>query len=54
MTKIKWRVRYWQWINEEAGMWYRTGLMTEENAKKVAESFRQSHDTVAVYSDDDE
>jgi hypothetical protein len=49
---MKWRVKYWRWINEQAGEWYRTGLMTKENAEKVAESFRQSHEQVEVYYDD--
>ena len=52
-TDMKWRVKYWRWINEQAGEWYRTGLMTKENAEKVAESFRQSHEQVEVYYDDD-
>jgi hypothetical protein len=51
-TDMKWRVKYWRWINEQAGEWYRTGLMTKENAEKVAESFRQSHEQVEVYYDD--
>ena len=50
---MKWRVKYWRWINEQAGEWYRTGLMTKENAEKVAESFRQSQEQVEVYYDDD-
>ena len=47
------RVKYWRWINEQAGEWYRTELMTQESAEKVAESFRQSHEQVEVYFDDD-
>jgi hypothetical protein len=39
-------VKYWRWINEQAGEWYRTGLMTKDVAEKVAESFRQSHEQV--------
>lgn len=50
---VNYRVKYWRWINEQAGEWYRTGLMTKENAEKVAESFRQSHEQVEVYFDDD-
>ena len=50
---MNYRVKYWRWINEQAGEWYRTGLMTKENAEKVAESFRQSHEQVEVYYDDD-
>lgn len=52
-TDMKWRVKYWRWINEQAGEWYRTGLMTKENAEKVAESLRQSHEQVEVYYDND-
>ena len=51
--QMNYRVKYWRWINEQAGEWYRTGLMTKENAEKVAESFRQSHEQVEVYYDDD-
>ena len=51
--EMNYRVKYWRWINEQAGEWYRTGLMTKENAEKVAESFRQSHEQVEVYYDDD-
>lgn len=50
---MNWRVKYWRWINEQAGEWYRTGLMTKETAEKVAESFRKSHEQVEVYYDDD-
>ena len=50
---MKWRVKYWRWINEYAGEWYRTGLMTKESAEKVAESFRQYYEQVDVYYDDD-
>ena len=45
---MKWRVKYWRWINEYAGEWYRTGLMTKESAEKVAEIFRQSYEQVEV------
>ena len=45
------RVKYWRWINEQSGEWYRTGLMTQESAEKVAESLRQSHEQVEVYTD---
>jgi hypothetical protein len=51
--QMNYRVKYWRWINEQAGEWYRTGLMTQESAEKVAESFRQSHEQVEVYFDDD-
>ena len=50
---MRWRVKYWRWINEQAGEWCSTGLMTQENASKVAESLRQSHEQVEVYYDDD-
>ena len=40
-------------LAEQAGEWYRTGLMTKEVAEKVAESFRESHEQVEVYYDDD-
>ena len=29
---VNYRVKYWRWINEQAGEWYRTGLMTQESA----------------------
>lgn len=51
---VNYRVKYWRWINEQAGEWYITGLMTKENAEKVAESFGQSYEQVEVYRDDDE
>lgn len=51
---IKYRVKYWRWINEYGGECIVTGLMTKENAEKIAESFRQSHDLVEVYIDGDE
>ena len=50
---IKWRVKYWRCINEYGGEWYRTGMMTKEAAEKVAESFRESHEQVEAYFDDD-
>ena len=25
---VNYRVKYWRWINEQFGEWYRTGLMT--------------------------
>ena len=34
---VNYRVKYWRWINEQAGEWYRTGLMTKDVAEKVAE-----------------
>ena len=51
--EMNYRVKYWRWINEQAGEWYRTGLMTKDVAEKVAESFRQSHEQVEVYRDDE-
>lgn len=48
---IKYRVKYWRWVNEYYGEWYRTGLMTKEKAEKAAESFRQSHENVEVYDE---
>lgn len=51
---VNYRVKYWRWINEQAGEWYRTGLMTKGVAEKVAESLRQSHEQVKVYRDDDD
>jgi len=50
---INWRVKYWRLINEYGGEWYRTGLMTKKSAEKVAESFREKHEQVEVYYDDD-
>ena len=50
---IRYRVKYWRWINEQAGEWYRTALMTKENAEKIAEILWQSHEQVEVYYDDD-
>jgi hypothetical protein len=49
---VKYRVKYWRWINNHYGEWCRTGLMTQESAEKVAESFRQSHEQVEVYRDE--
>ena len=54
LKNVNYRVKYWRWINEQAGEWYRTGLMTKDVAEKVAESFRQSREQVEVYRDDDE
>ena len=50
---FNYRVKYWRWVNEQAGEWCITGLMTQESAEKVAESLRQSHEQVEVYFDDD-
>ena len=50
---VNYRVKYWRWINEQAGEWQRTGRMTKETAEKVAESLSQSHEQVEVYFDDD-
>lgn len=30
---VNYRVKYWRWINEQAGEWYRTGLMTKDVAE---------------------
>ena len=49
---VKYRVKYWRWINEQAGEWYRTGLMTQESAEKVAESLRQSHEQMDCRDDE--
>lgn len=48
---VNYRVKYWRWINEQDGEWYRTDLLTKDVAEKVAESFRQSHEQVEVYRD---
>jgi hypothetical protein len=51
---MKYRVKYWRWINEQAGEWYRTGLMTKENAEIIAENLREYHEKVEVYRDEEE
>ena len=42
---MKWRVKYWRWINEYAGEWYRTGLMTKESAPACGSTLRIETDT---------
>lgn len=52
MEQQKYRVKYWRWVNEYGGEWYRTGLMTKDSAEKVAESLRKSQEQVEVYEDE--
>jgi hypothetical protein len=54
MKDLKYRVKYWRWVNDQFGEWYRTGLMTKENAEKIAESLHEIHEKVEVYKDEDE
>ena len=53
-TKQIYRVKYWIYVNEHYGEWRRTGLMTFDNALKVAESLAVSHHQVELYADDEE
>lgn len=50
---IKYRVKYWRWINEYAGEWCRTGLMKKHEAELIKKHLEISHEQVEVYKDDD-
>lgn len=50
---VKYRVKYWRWINEEAGEWCRTGLMKKHEAELIKKHLEITHEQVEVYKDDD-
>lgn len=54
MKNIKYRVKYWVWINEYYGEWHRTGLMSKKEADKMKQHLAMSHEQVEVYLDEDE
>ena len=51
---MKYRIKYWQIVNEYHGEWQRTGLMTKKQAELLAENLRGRHEMVEVYKDEEE
>ena len=47
---MHYRIRYWRTHRAE---WVLTGLMTEQNARTIANRLRQSHEYVEIVFDDD-
>ncbi len=54
MKKQIYRVKYWIYVNADFGEWRRTGLMTFDNALKVAQSLAERHHQVQLYADGEE
>jgi len=49
---VRYRVKYWRWINDELGEWVITGLMNKKSAETIREFVDKYHENVTVYEDD--
>lgn len=49
---MKYRVRYWNPVNEYYGEWILTGLMNEKTAQSIAENLRLTFNNVKVIKDE--